>query len=266
MTDEVIEAPQEVITPQEPQQIEAQPTQEAPTEDQPKEAPKEEALPKGVQRRIDRAVRQKYEAEARAKMLEERLSAVESRQAQQPQQQMAQGEPRLEDFDNFDAYIAAKAEFVADRKIQQTLAEREKRQEAERAQTARQQTVAGWNKRVAAAEGDLPDFHDVVSSSDVRMTPPMAGAIMESEHGPKLAYYLATHPDEADAISDMSPVAAVRALTRIEDKLISQPAQVTKTPPPTSPVGVKAKATKDPADMSFEEFSKWRTAQVGRRR
>lgn len=263
MTDEVIEAPQEEAIQQPVESSQDAPSE--PQEETPKETTKEEALPKGVQRRIDRAVRQKYEAEARAKMLEERIAAIEARQQPQQTQQRMQGEPRLEDFDNFDAYIAAKAEFVADRKIQETLTEREKRQEAERAQTARQKTVEGWNKRVAAAEDELPDFHEVVASSDVRMTPPMAEAIMESDNGPKLAYYLATHPDEADKIAEMSPVAVVRALTRIEDKLINQPAQVTKAPPPTTPVGVKAKAEKDPSEMSVDEFAKWRKGFISRR-
>lgn len=264
MTEEVIEAvqPEEIPTTTEETQA---PEAVGTTEPETKPEPKEDPIPKGVQRRIDRAVRQKYEAEARAKMLEERINAIEARQQQAPQQREP-GAPKLEDFDNFDDYIEAKAAYVADKKINETLTQREQRQQAERAQTARQQTVEGWQKRVASATKELPDFEEVVASSDVPMTPVMAEAIMSSDAGPKLAYYLATHEDEAEEIARMSPLAVVRALTRIEDKLANQPAQASKAPPPVSPVGVKAKAERNPDDLPTDEWLKWRNKQVASNR
>jgi hypothetical protein len=259
MSDEVIEAVQEEPLPVTEEASSEPPAETPPPEVKPPKTFTQEELNRQIDRRLARE-RVKFEREAS----ELRQIAM---QREQPQvRQAPQGEPKLDDFDNFDAYIAAKAEFIADRKINQTLTEREQRQQAERAQAAQRHTAESWNKRVSTAEAEMPDFHDVVASSDVPMSAPMQQAIMESDAGPKLAYYLATHPDEAEDIASMSPVATVRALTRIEDKLANQPMNVSRTPAPVSPVGVKAKADKDPSAMSDKEFADWRRRQIAQRR
>lgn len=262
MSDEVIEAVQPVEVPE---------THEAPepetTENVAPEPPKEEPIPKGVQKRIDRAVRQKYEAEARAKMLEERLSALEIRQQPaQPAPQAHQGEPRLEDFDNFDDFRRAERTYVARIAREEALAELEQRREAEKAQAAQQQTVEKWNKQVRSAVSSIPDFEEVIANSDVPMSKTMANEIMRSDAGPSMAYYLATHPDKAEEIASMERADAIRELTRIEVKLLAQPvARKSNVPPPTEPVGVKAKAERDPDKMPVKEWLKWRNAQVQNR-
>ena len=218
--------------------------------------PAEPPIPKGVQKRIDRAVRQKYEAEAEAKHLRERVAFFESQRAPE---QKADGEPTIEQFDNFDKFVAAKAGWIAKQQIESTLTEREQRQAAARESTERTKTVEQWNKRVEEATAELPDFEEVVASSDVPMTPPMQQAIMESDVGPKLAYYLANNPDEARNIAAMSPIGAIRSLGRIEERL-SKPSAVTTTsaPPPVKPVGARSTVAKDPGKMSDAEYAKWR--------
>jgi hypothetical protein len=226
----------------------------------------DDPIPKGVQKRIDRAVRQKYEAEARAKMLEERVAAMEARQTvpQQQQYRADDQEPRIDNFDNFDQYVAAKAEYIAKKQIESTLSEREKRQQAEREATERTKTVDSWNKRIAAATAEMPDFEEVLASSDVPMTPPMQQAIMESDIGPKLAYYLANNPEEAEKIAGMSPIGAIRTLGRIEERLATaKPAvKTTDAPPPIKPIGASAAVSKDPSKMSDAEFAAWRKQQI----
>jgi hypothetical protein len=234
---------------------------ESVAEDTPPVEKVEDPIPKGVQKRIDRAVRQKYEAEARSKMLEERVAAMEARQsAPQQQRQADTGEPTIDKFDNFDEYVAAKAEYIAGKKIEATLTEREQRQQAERETAERRKTADSWTKRIAAATVEMPDFEEVLASSDVPMTPPMQQAIMESDIGPKLAYYLANNPDEAEKIAGMSPIGAIRTLGRIEERLASAKPEVktTNAPPPLKPIGSKAVVTKDPGKMSDAEYDKWR--------
>jgi hypothetical protein len=227
-------------------------------------AKEKEVLQKGVQKRIDRAVRDKYEAQARAKMLEERLAALEQRPAAQPQAlTSAPGEPTIDQYDNFDKYVAAKAKFLAKQEIEQTLNERDKRTAAEREQTARATTAGEWQRRVEKATAEMPDFEDVVASSEVPMTEPMRSAIMESDAGPKLAYYLANNPDEAADIARMTPIRAISALGRIEERLSKPVAkQVTSAPAPLTPVGGSAKVAKDPGEMSQAEFERWRKSVI----
>lgn len=217
-----------------------------------------------MQKRIDRAVRQKYEAEARTKMLEERLTAMESRQYQAPPQQRQQddSEPTIDKFDNFDQYVAAKAEYIASRTINKTLTEREAQQKAAYEAAERTKTADSWTKRIAAATVEMPDFEEVLASSDVPMTNSMQQAIMESEHGTKLAYYLATHPDEATDIAGMSPIGAIRTLGRIEERLATAKPVVktTNAPAPITPIGSRATVSKDPGKMSDAEYEKWRAS------
>jgi hypothetical protein len=236
-----------------------QPEPEVAKEPPPEEKPEDPPIPKGVQKRIDRAVRQKYEAEARAKMLEERLAVIEQRQFQQNQPSIDKSEPKIENFDNFDTYVAAKAEWIASKKIEETLTEREKRQKEERENHERQQVQTTWAKRVSEATVEMPDFEEVLASSEVPMTGPMQDAIMESDIGPKLAYFLANNPDEAIKIANMPPISAIRALGRIEERLQTQPVKKpTSAPEPIKPVGARATVKKNPGQMSDAEYAKWR--------
>lgn len=221
----------------------------------------EEPIPKGVQKRIDRAVRQKYEAEARTKILEERVAAMESQQTPQPSTRQAEpSEPTIDKFDNFDDYVAAKAEYIAKKQIESTLTERELRQKAAHEAAERTKTADSWAKRIDAATVEIPDFEEVLASSDVPMTASMQQAIMESDIGPKLAYYLASNPDQATAIAGMSPVGAIRAIGRIEERLATTKPEVktTNAPAPIKPVGTRATVAKDPGKMSDAEYEKWR--------
>jgi hypothetical protein len=233
-------------------------TPETPAVETPPAPPTAEELQKKFDR--DAAMqRRRYEKDLQAEReqrirLEERLAKAEPARPADP------GMPTIDKFDNFDEYVTAKAEYIAS----QTLSKHEQRQQQEKAQAAQHQTVEGWNKRVAAA--DIPDFHDVVASSDVPMTRIMQQAIMESDNGPKLAYHLATNPADAERIAGMTPIGAVRALTLIEEGF-KKPVAVSKATPPITPVGSKATSIKSLLDVKdYDEFSKRRAAQIAKRR
>lgn len=227
-----------------------------------KPAPTAEELQKKFDR--DAAMqRRRYEKDLQTER--EARIRLEERLAQRVQTSKSEdGIPTIDKFDNFDDYVTAKAEYIAAKKIESTLSEREKRQAAERAQAAQQQTVEAWNKRVATA--DIPDFHEVVGSSDVPMTSVMQQAIFESDNGPKLAYHLATHPEDAERIARMTPIGAVRALTLIEEGL-TKPVAVSQATPPIKPVGSKSTSIKSLLDVKdYDEFAKRRAAQIAKRR
>jgi hypothetical protein len=224
-------------------------------------------LPKGVQKRIDRAVREKYQAEARAKALEERIAAIESRQAPQqtPQKATAVGEPKLADFSDFEEYVSAKAKYVAEQQTQQMLMGMQQRAQEEAAKAAAQRASDTWNKKVSLVTKEIPDYNEVVGEAELPLTPAMRETIMESEVGPKVAYYLATHPEETQKIAGLTPLGAVRALMRIEDGLKTKP--ITATPDPIRQIGSgHASGVKSLTDsMTQEEFEKRRRAFIARR-
>lgn len=241
---------------------ESKPEQKAEEQAKPDEK-KEDPIPKGVQKRIDRAVREKYEAQAEAKMLKERLDRIEQNinQQQRVANPIDNSEPRIDNFDDFDKYVAAKAEWIASKKINETLQERERRIAEERVAAAHYKTVDSWNQKLEKATAELPDFEEVLSSSDVPMSDFMRDAIIDSDLGPKVAYWLANNPDEAKKIASMSPLATVKAIGRIEERLESQakaPKKPTGAPAPLKPVGGKASVQKDPGQMSDAEYLEWR--------
>ena len=50
----------------------------------------------------------------------------------------------------------------------------------------------------------IPDYDEVVGLSEVVIAPHITDTILESDRGPEVAYYLAQHPDKAEAINAMS--------------------------------------------------------------
>lgn len=229
-------------------------------EQKPEPKKEEDAVQKAVQKRIDKAIARQKDAENRAMELEKRLAALEQRSTLS-QEKPDDKEPTLDKFDSFDEYVAAKAEWVAAKKIESALLEREQREKEQNAARERQATLESWDKRVKDATAEMPDFEDVLENSDVPMTPVMQDAIMDSDVGPKLAYYLATNPEEAMKIVAMSPIAAIRAIGRIEEKLAAPVAKkTTSAPAPITSVSGKAAVKKDPGQMSDEEYAKWRKA------
>lgn len=251
------------------QEVVAEPTidQNAPITAEPEvtpEKPKDEPIPKGVQKRIDRAVRQKYEAEARANELERRLQQLEQSHVAKPAGSDA---PRYEDFNNdFDAYSRAVARYEAKQEIESTISAHQKAASERQAQEAQAKSSETWAKRAAAAKAEMPDWSEVVESAqDIVLDPGAYQAIQESEVGPKIAYYLASNPDEADDIAQLRGAAAIRAIGRLEAKLEDGKVSVTRTPAPIKPVGQKAKVDKAPEEMSPAEFAKWRKGFISQR-
>lgn len=227
------------------------------------EVKKEDTIPRGVQRRIDRAVRQKYEAEARANELERRIRELEQvRHAPQHT-----GEPDISQYHDINEYIAAKAAYMAKMELHSTLAEQQKQAEASKAQESAMRVEEEWVRRTTAAKAEMPDFDEVIDSSDVVFKDPVVlDVIKTSEIGPKIAYYLAINPEEADSIANMTGANAIRAIGRLEAKLSETgTSSVTRTPPPITPVGQKAKVSKQPNDMNFDEFVKWRQSHIAKR-
>lgn len=223
------------------------------------DAPKtftQEELEKQIGRRVGRE-----QAKFQRQLQEEREARIrleEQLKARAPaEQKNSDNEPQLADYDDFQKYSRDLAKWVAKQEVQSTLSERQALESQYRANAAQQQTAAAWGKKVEAALKDIPDYVDVVSAADIPLSAAMKEAIMESDAGPKLAYHLATHPDEAARIATLTPIGAVRALTLIEAGFKAKP--VTSTPEPIVPTGAKqTTGVKSLSDLSQSEFEKRR--------
>jgi hypothetical protein len=56
----------------------------------------------------------------------------------------------------------------------------------------------------------------MVQSSDVKVSDPVRDAIIESEYGPQILYYMAENAEFAKKLGDMSIVSAVREIGKVE--------------------------------------------------
>lgn len=231
--------------------------------DEPKPETEEQRKSK-FQRRIERKNADLAAERMRSQMLQERLERLEAQA--RPQQQKDAGAPTLDQFEDFESYMSARVAYEAEKVVETRLGKVQQQEAARKAQEAQSRVLTSWqDKQIAAAE-KYADFDEVVSESDAPVTPSMSQAIVESDLGADIAYYLAQHPDEAKAIAQLSPIRQIAAIGKLEAVVSAVPAKkVTEAPAPITPTGSKAKAEKDPAQMTDAEFAQWRKRQIAQR-
>lgn len=207
---------------------------------------------KGVGKRINELTREKYEERRAREAAERELAELKAKLNKggnaQPAQASPDGKPQIEQFDDYEAFAEAVAEWKY----------RTMRQE-EQAQAETKQSAEAFQARIR--EVDPAEWQEAVTAP-IHYTDAMIEVIKESEHGPKVAIYLARNLDEADEISRMSDFHAAAALGRIEAKLSapasspppSPPKSVTRAPKPAPTVQGTAAVKKDAHEKSVEDF------------
>ncbi len=213
---------------------------EATVEDDQKER---KANPK-IERRFSEITKQREAARAEAQKereareaLEARLKELEGKVNPPAKAQDDFGpEPKPEEFNDMFEYAKALAEYTADKKLM----ERDRQEADRKAAEQRAQFEKSWADRVNAARSELPDFDDMVQSSDVSISDPVRDAIMDSDVGPQILYHLAENPDFAKKLGEGSVISALRQIGRLE-------AQFEKTAPKASAPEVKSTAVKSKA-------------------
>lgn len=180
--------------------------------------------------------RQEAQRERQARLdLEQRLAALE--QQRQPQQAVSiEQEPQPSQFSDAFEYAKALAEYSTEK----ALAERDRQQALAKEQEAQQKIIQSWAQKVQAAKAEMPDFDDMVASSDVVVNNAVRDAILESDVGPKILYHLAENNDLAKKIAGLSPNAALREIGKLEARFEkteqSAPIVKSKAPPPIQPI------------------------------
>lgn len=231
--------------------------------DEPKPETEEQRKSK-FQRRIERKNADLAAERMRSQMLQERLERLEAQA--RPQQQKDAGAPTLDQFEDFESYMSARVAYEAEKVVETRLGKVQQQEAARKAQEAQSRVLTSWQDKQTAAAEKYADFDEVVSESDAPVTPSMSQAIVESDLGADIAYYLAQHPDDAKAIAQLSPIRQIAAIGKLEAVVSAVPAKkVTEAPAPITPTGSKAKAEKDPAQMTDAEFAAWRKRQIAQR-
>ena len=88
-----------------------------------------------------------------------------------------------------------------------------------------------------------------------------AEIVIESDKAAEITNWLGTHLDEAWKIAALPPHRQAAEIARIEARLNNGPSprrHSNAPPPPTTITGASSPAAKDPANMSMDEYAKWR--------
>lgn len=214
--------------------------------------------PSRHENKVARLNRKINEERARAEMLERQIEELKPKQYQE-----SNDAPQLENFNDVEEYASAKAQFIADQSIKRQQEERDALYQRE----LQIKLQNDWDKKVSSADDKYDDFYEKVG--DIKPTHPIYVAIMQAENGDEIAYHLANNMDEAIKLFGLDSVSAIRAIGKLETKLLSESVKVktpSKAPEPIAPIKGNTSQNKTIFEAeSQEEFEKIRRMQLKRR-
>ncbi len=171
-------------------------------------------------------------------------------------------EPQPENFETPSQYLKAFAIWEIDRREWQATSKVAK-DTAAKSQHELHQRVDAQRQR---GEDKYDDFETVVSS--LSYTPKMQQAIIESDTGEDIAYFLGQNPAEAQRIASLSGTAQIKEIGRLEDKLkagiVTKPKTAAPEPPPIISPG--ATVNDDKTYMDDSTSTEARIAESRRRK
>ena len=243
--------------------VQTEPTEVVEERSEPEIEKEQEEKPKGnpkLERRFSEITKQREEARKEAQTEREARQALEARLAVLEKQPASQApkvdeEPQPSQFNDAFEYAKALAEFTADQRIGEM-----RRQDAEAKQAQeRQKVIETWASKVQAAKASMPDFDDIVASSDVVVNDDIRDAILESDVGPQILYHLAENDDVAKRIAGLTPKQALREIGKLEARFevketAPEPKPITrsKAPAPINPL-----RGSNPADVPLSANGEW---------
>jgi hypothetical protein len=232
---------------------------------QPQDTPKKG----GVQKRIDELTRERYEAQRQADHWRQ-----QAEKAQQSQPAAApKPAPNIADYQDLNQFLADRDAWVleqAEQRFTQRTQEQTQQEKAEQSQHQqaidRQARQEQFKAREIDASGRYQDYQQAVTTPHVQQTlaarPDIVETVIDSDHGPDIAYFLAKNPVKLQELALLTPLAAVREIGRIEQMFMANTTkQNTNAPAPVRTVGGKAEAARNPENMSMAEYRKWRSSQ-----
>jgi hypothetical protein len=218
-----------------------------------------------VTKQRDLAKQEAEQARQRTQELEQELKAIKSQAA--PKEQSRDEKPRPDQFVDAFEYAEALADWSAENAVMRARQEDvEKKIQAERAKV-----IDTWNKKLEITKSELPDFDDMVASSDVVVSDQVRDAILESDVGPRILYHLAENQELAEKISKSSLITALREIGKLEAKFeknepkeVKTVAQKSKAPAPISPIkaGTSEQVIVTDTDkMTYSQYKAMRQAK-----
>jgi len=204
----------------------------------------------------------KREREAR-ESLEAKVAELERRSQPQQRVETLDEEPKPEQFNDAFEYARALAEYSAE----QALKNRDRVELEKKYQAEHDKLIEVWNDRLETTKKELPDYQDMIESSDVMVSDQVRDALLESDAGPRILYHLAENPDYAEKLSKMTVISALREIGKLEarfEKTETKPVTRSKAPAPINPLRATGGSmdTSVGSDGEFHgTYSQWREAR-----
>ena len=221
-----------------------------------------------LEKRFSELTRQRKEAEAKVKELEERLAAKESIRESQPEPENNQ-KPSPDSYKDAFEYAEALAQWSAE----QALAKREQEIKQKEVEAKRATVIQTWQEKLDATKAEIPDYEVMVASSDVKVNDTVRDAIVESDVGPRILYELASNDDLAEKLSSMNTASALKLIGKLEAQFekTDAPAKAEKktvaaksnAPEPIRPLrstGGVAEVSMDGNDIPYQQWKAARKA------
>lgn len=247
---------------------------------------------KPIQPRINELTRARHDAEREAaywKGVATAKGGTTNASAEAPAP-AAPPKPTVDKFQTYDEFVEALTDWKTDRAVEKALANTNKVIEERTTQQTAQQREASlndnWAQRQEATKKVLIDYDEVVAESDVPIAPHVGELLLESDHGPAIAYKLAKDPSIAEKLNKLSPTAAAKEIGKMEAAFdhdvaaspaaapaeASSPAPasaavvkpVSKAPTPPNTLPQSTARTPDLAKMGMDDYVKARKAQGAR--
>lgn len=238
---------------------------DAETETEQKKSPS-----RGVQKRLDEITREKYEWKREADYWREQATAKGDKQdtTPQPAASIPTTKPDPSQFDDYNEYVEALTDYKVMQSREKDREESKKHTEQAEQQRHQSELQQRQSKFRESATVKYPDFDDVMySAQSVPCTENMMSAMIESDMGPDMVYFLAKNPNESARIAQLSPMTQIREIGKLEAKLSSikppEPKRITKTTEPIKTVSGAGVTHRDPNVMSMEDYAAWRMSQKG---
>ncbi len=205
---------------------------------------------RSYERRVDRALKQRAEALARAEVAEKRYAELEK--AQQPK---PTGKPVMTDFTDIAEFEKAVDKYAREEAVK----DYEKTQRENSTKVQQQRVKESWNEKVAKAVEKYEDFEEKLETFKVSQVG--ADAIMRADNGTEVANYLMNHEKEAATIFSLDAPDQILEIGKLSYKLTLKPEAPktpSKAPPPIAPVTGVSSASDDDIfkPQSPEEYMK----------
>jgi len=240
---------------------------EAEVTDKPKQNPK-------LEKRFSELTKRAKQAEADKANLEARLQELESKQAPAPVQVDPVSEkPQASQFNDAFEYAEALAEWSAEKALEQ----RDIQEQQRKIDEQRNEVIKSWSQKLDKAKANLPDFDDMVASSNVQVRDEVRDAILESDVGPEILYHLASNDEYAEKFAAMPSGKALKELGKLEvqferkeapSEVKSEPVARSKAPAPIKPI-TAGKGTSDvliDGNGAFHgTYAQWKAARQAKR-